>query len=1091
MGEPLFASYQELLDCILKKRIENPHGIRTVEVAESIATEMAIEEELWLGRAQFEGESSRELEFLERSGLLIRSENRFSISFRHQTVFDFLRARSFLRKGQKLVDYVIDMKRQSLFVRPILWSTLNYLRAADKAVYRSQFNELWVREDLRFHIRILLIKFLGQVAEPEDQEAHWLLPVLGDRMFQPEILLAISESQSWFSRIISRLPKLMTAKLEDVWHVARVLKVAVSFDPQTVLKLVRKFWMRDEQYVPCAMLVLKNLSDWDEDNLDLVCELVDYASVDSLEVQAIAYKISDYRPDLAPKVIVRYLCARIRKIDEECQSYGEDFNSDDKHSENAEQSLSDNIYLEQYERLIDNSSDWYHVEDLARRSPREFLIEIWPLLLKLFSSRLAKPENPNLHKYRTHQGLAFLRETTKSQTLQSAIEIAIRGFAENYSEEFINFLQSNQHIDLGVLQRLLALGLERVARQYPETVLHYLLEDQRRFAIGDMFNELKETQALISAIVPWLPSEKILRLEEAIRNWTWYRKNPDRQSTESRQKQKYYMRTYQIRLLRVFPFEQLSKEGQRHLQEENRALPDVVNQDFQITGGWVSSQMSSEQMCKATDKKILSLFEELTDDTNWDHPKSRWSEPVGGSIQASREFGKFANKSPERALILIRGFQAGKTERPAGEALVQLSKSTIDSDKLVDCIHELDSRGFESSGFRANAAQCLGNLANHGGLSERTCELLESWIEEWHSVTNTDTVDSPIDITKDSGEEDNQDSLLWKPRKNRVIPQGNYPILWTLQKAFFCQNPAAVDRWLGVLERHLNRRENPAVWQEVAEDLWRLSEADRTRAIAFFEMFYSQHPELFRTETGVLLVAKAMPWLPDEFISKIIKNWISNNWCMGPQATGEVLALKLCRNPFDKNSLSKIEQYLSEQSNDVKAIDGVRVGIVYTFFNVWPKPDLRAMATEYLVRLTKSATFAVEKALGTSLSRSDHLLPDDYTLELFEAFIERPAILVNGGYFLIESLKNFLREGWYPDIVYQIAKVLISQKANELGDLQKAWPAFAGGLTDIALTLHRIHSTRECGLDLFERLMKANSYGLNERIEQIDRLAFR
>ena len=136
---PLFTTYQGLLGGIVRERLEVPHGRRTVQAAETIAATMAVEEELWLGRERFEDDFSRELDLLEESGFLIQSENRLSIGFRHQTVFDFLRARGFLRAGQTLEEYAIEQKKQSLFVRPTLWSTLNYLRASDKSIYRRQF----------------------------------------------------------------------------------------------------------------------------------------------------------------------------------------------------------------------------------------------------------------------------------------------------------------------------------------------------------------------------------------------------------------------------------------------------------------------------------------------------------------------------------------------------------------------------------------------------------------------------------------------------------------------------------------------------------------------------------------------------------------------------------------------------------------------------------------------------------------------------------------------------------------------------------------------------------------------------------------
>ena len=162
-----------MLARILRERLEKVHGHRAIEAAERIAADMALEEELWLGRHRFEQEFGTEMTHLEMTGFLVSSDDGLSIAFRHQTLFDFLRARSFLRNGQSLAKFIVEKKQESFFIRPILWSALNYMRASDAAIYRKQFGHLWTRKDLRPHLRDLLIKFLGNINDPGGQEVQW------------------------------------------------------------------------------------------------------------------------------------------------------------------------------------------------------------------------------------------------------------------------------------------------------------------------------------------------------------------------------------------------------------------------------------------------------------------------------------------------------------------------------------------------------------------------------------------------------------------------------------------------------------------------------------------------------------------------------------------------------------------------------------------------------------------------------------------------------------------------------------------------------------------------------------------------------
>ena len=141
---------------MVRDRLEKEYGARTAEVAEYVANTMAQEKSSGSAVTGFGIECNDGIRKLIAAGFIIRSDNDLSVAFRHQTMFDFLRARAFVRKNAHLSDYVINEKRQSLFVRPILWSSLHYLRGSDRAVYRREFQKLWSARNLRSHVRRLL-----------------------------------------------------------------------------------------------------------------------------------------------------------------------------------------------------------------------------------------------------------------------------------------------------------------------------------------------------------------------------------------------------------------------------------------------------------------------------------------------------------------------------------------------------------------------------------------------------------------------------------------------------------------------------------------------------------------------------------------------------------------------------------------------------------------------------------------------------------------------------------------------------------------------------------------------------------------------
>lgn len=1080
--EPIYTSYQGLLARIIEKRIQNVHGVRTVRVAEQIAATMATEEELWISRGRFEPKFSKELQRLEESGLLIHSENRLSIAFRHQTVFDFLRARAFLRDGQSLVRYIVKEKRQSLFVRPILWSTLNYLRESDVAAYRKQFEELWTESDLRTHIRNLLVKFLGQLQNPDHQEACWLLPRLEDQKTRLDVFDAIAGSRGWFERIQNQLPNYMCATGEQTFQMINVLAKAASFEPNTVLELVEKYWMPDVGYLDFALRVMQEFKLWDEKSVEIVCKLVDHVPKNHYVIQTIAVEISKCRSDLAPKVIFRYLQARTMQIDQVIQHHRGQLPDEESELKNLG---SGNLI--QYENLLDRNQIWSNqIEDIARRNPKAFVKEMWPWLVSLFN-RLVREGNPYQNSYNSHFGLAFNREKDKHQYLQTSMQVAIRDFAETDIDNFLVFLQQNKNNHLNVVHQLISLGLERIASQHPVLVLQYLLEDPRRFAIGDAFNQHRYSQALISAAVPNLPKKEVLRLETAIKNWNLFVRTSEDQDAKTRRSLRKWNRIHRLRLLRVIPFDQLSLEGQKLVKEEERAFPDTPSESENglVGGGFVGSAMSSEQMEKATDEEILALFDILIDATEWEHPSRPWADLVGGSIQASREFAKFSSKSPERALRLIPRFQSEKSERPAGEALVALADGHTSPKNLITCIHVLDKRGFTSDHFRSNTARCLSKIARRNrGLNDDTCNLLERWIKDWEPV-----IDAAV--TLDSVHAEGQKSILWGIRQSQVVPEGNFNFLNALMNGFLNRKPSAINQWIGVLERHLQRREDPAVWKLLAEYFPRLYGDNKNRATKFIEIFLSRYPFILNTDTGVILIAGTMSQLPKTTIDRTINNWKLGSWQHGPQSAGEILALNFCRNPDDIYIQREIEQILWGDEYDGSCLGKVQAGISYTFAEAWLEPALRSLTTKYLVRLLSLENETVDNALKNGLSRVGAFPPDAYTQEILESLILRPKFISNIAYYLISVLKELLRYGWRPELISRVTETIILQCSDDIGDISTTVSAFAGDIVDLALTLHRISDTRELGLELFENLIEARPIMIEERISILDRQAFR
>ena len=119
--------------------------------------------------------------------------------------------------------------------------------------------------------------------------------------------------------------------------------------------------------------------------------------------------------------------------------------------------------------------------------------------------------------------------------------------------------------------------------------------------------------------------------------------------------------------------------------------------------------------------------------------------------------------------------------------------------------------------------------------------------------------------------------------------------------------------WLGVLERHLDRDEDPRVWSALTQGMPNLVRADDERAIKFLNSLFARFPKILNTKSGVLLIGQIVERLPGRMINGILDGWASGDWTHGPQAAGEIAALRLCRQPDCPDARAQVDRF-SERS---------------------------------------------------------------------------------------------------------------------------------------------------------------------------------
>ena len=151
-----------------------------------------------------------------------------------------------------------------MFVRSTLWAGLHALRSTSPVRYHDEMGTLWRHTNLRPHVRLMLITFLGQVSDPDLQEVGWLLPTLDDPLLRGKSLIAMIGNSGWFQRLVSRLPALMSSADEICLNlVSTLLATALRFDRPAVFRVINHHW-NSRCYDHKVLNALRELPEWDD-----------------------------------------------------------------------------------------------------------------------------------------------------------------------------------------------------------------------------------------------------------------------------------------------------------------------------------------------------------------------------------------------------------------------------------------------------------------------------------------------------------------------------------------------------------------------------------------------------------------------------------------------------------------------------------------------------------------------------------------------------------------------------------------------------------------------------------------------------------
>jgi len=1052
---------QALMESVWQQRVLSSATFATqnAEALGDIAEQVSEREELWVSRAAF-SHIEPAIQRLLAAGVLQTDPTLLRIGFAHQSLFEFARARAFVRVSS--LSAHVMARQDSLFVRPTIWTALQYLRAADPRSYRDQLTTLWGGQ-VRPHLRLLFIEFIGQLEDPEGWEIGLLQPIFGDPTWGRPAFNAISQSKLWVRWARQALlPSAMSSPLASDAYATIV--ASLKLDRDETIELMRRYWYGKSSHAQLVIAVLRQLEDWAAPAQELLREALPHVENVEQQLDTFSWYLKTKAPTAAIDLIASHLSLTFALREStlprsvpvpDGASWEEKF---EWHTHREPVKTANQIF---------RSSSHFHVlVDLAEAEPEQFLRRLLPWVAAVLTH--AAEANAWQLGYRRDEVCDCSGDIGPSRDLPDALRTAAEALASANSVTFLALLNEWAPSDLHAIHVVFSYGLEKLGATCSRQIVEYLAADPRRLSLGEFSDYEARTMALLQAIASSVVQDDVGVLEAAILS-----SNPCIEhfngDAAARRRTRDRNREHRLRLLSLLPTAQLAPSTRALVEQETRTFgpqPTKPVREFGFT--LIGSPMSAAQMSRAADDDIVRLFDELPDETKFRHPERSL---MGGAVEAAREFATFARQHPERAVGIIERLSPTSNEIPVGDAIGALTESSLPTQALYEIIEACDRRGFSAIQFRTDAARALSKRAGPHGLSRPAEKLLSTWLEQ---VPTRARSAPPV------SSEENAGNPPFLSRSGGIIslPAGNYAVLDALLVSLLSSQPPRTGEWLDLLLAHVERDEEPLLWRAFARRLVYLRRCDREAATRLLDRLFARYPEVLSSDHGVFLVAVSSWWVAPEVVQHWVAALRSSSWQHARRAVGELTAFLGAREPamaWAGDALSD----LVDTSTDEEQL----LGATHALTTLWREPEARARAAVHLGKLLCVGDTARDAVAFRALAH-DKLSGDLPSKTLLREVAERSdPIPRESAHDVAEWLLAMVQH--CPDDVCLFAERMVATAADG-GDAQTALGGASTHLLNIATTLQRIASFRARGLTLFERLLMLNVYGVHDVLAEID-----
>lgn len=282
--------------------------LNNVKCLKLICQTMYSKQVLRLSSNFFETKFYNEKNYLASNNFL-NEEGKLSpmVQFIHQSLFDYVYARLYFESDKSLIDDILK-EHQGLFVRSRIKQYFQYLRDVDKERYINELIAFLINSDIRFHIKHLIITWLGYLPTPSKQDLQlaeqYILPI----ETYHNILVNSARSATWFNFITEKdnLLKKVIAGNQTAIAEAQAMFLGIGHDNSQSDCLTNFLsFLVDSDSESAHMFVSNNFAQINNFSSPILKSLFEKINKKNITVSALRY-LEHILPEY-PQLIAEYL----------------------------------------------------------------------------------------------------------------------------------------------------------------------------------------------------------------------------------------------------------------------------------------------------------------------------------------------------------------------------------------------------------------------------------------------------------------------------------------------------------------------------------------------------------------------------------------------------------------------------------------------------------------------------------------------------------------------------------------------------------------------------------------------------------------